>query len=39
MNLIGFPGNNSRSEFQASGAYVFRPISPDPKLVNPKRSM
>ncbi|CAF4699968.1 unnamed protein product [Rotaria socialis] len=35
----GFPGNNSRSEFQASGAYFFRPLMPDPQPVSTMRSI
>ncbi|CAF1135817.1 unnamed protein product [Adineta steineri] len=34
-----FPGNNSQSEFQASGAYIFRPISSDPQPVSDKRTI
>jgi len=34
-----FPGNNSDSQFQASGAYIFRPISPDPDSLGVKRSI
>ncbi|CAF1622827.1 unnamed protein product [Rotaria magnacalcarata] len=34
-----YPGNNSGSEFQASGAYIFRPISSDPEPVSSKRSI
>ncbi|CAF1087368.1 unnamed protein product [Rotaria sordida] len=34
-----FAGNNSRAEFQASGAYIFRPNSSDPQPVSTKRSI
>ncbi|CAF3076283.1 unnamed protein product [Rotaria sp. Silwood2] len=34
-----FPGNNSRSEFQASGAYIFRSNSSDSQPVSTKRSI
>ncbi|CAF0848481.1 unnamed protein product [Adineta ricciae] len=34
-----FPGNNSRSEFQASGAYIFRPVSADPQPVSTTRTI
>ena len=34
-----FPGNNSQSEFQASGAYIFRPISSEAESVSMQRSM
>ncbi|UJR26763.1 hypothetical protein I4U23_008078 [Adineta vaga] len=35
----GFAGNNSQSEFQASGAYIFRPFSPSPQPVSTTRSI
>jgi lysosomal alpha-mannosidase len=34
-----FPGNNTRSEFQASGAYIFRPLSPTAQPVSATRSV
>ncbi|CAF3848079.1 unnamed protein product, partial [Rotaria sp. Silwood1] len=34
----GFPGNNSQSEFQASGAYIFRPLTPNALPVSQTRS-
>jgi lysosomal alpha-mannosidase len=34
-----FPGNNSRSEFQASGAYIFRPMAPTAQPVSPTRTV
>ncbi|CAF4070475.1 unnamed protein product, partial [Rotaria sordida] len=34
-----FPGNNSRSEFQASGAYIFRPLTPTAVPVSQTRSI
>ncbi|UJR26764.1 hypothetical protein I4U23_008079 [Adineta vaga] len=34
-----FPGNNSRSEFQASGAYIFRPLSATPQPVSTTRTI
>jgi hypothetical protein len=37
--IIGFVGNNSRPEFQASGAYFFRPLNPDPVPVSSTRTM
>ncbi|UJR22329.1 hypothetical protein I4U23_025391 [Adineta vaga] len=33
------PGNNSESQFQASGAYIFRPIASDPQPVSGNRSI
>ncbi|CAF1497023.1 unnamed protein product, partial [Adineta steineri] len=35
----GFAGNNSRPEFQPSGAYIFRPLSSDPQPVSTTRSI
>ncbi|CAF4709512.1 unnamed protein product [Rotaria sp. Silwood1] len=35
----GFPGNNSQSEFQASGAYIFRPLTPNALPVSQTRSI
>jgi hypothetical protein len=35
----GFPGNNSRAEFQASGAYIFRPLAQTPQPVSAARTM
>jgi hypothetical protein len=35
----GFPGNNSGSEFQASGAYIFRPLTPDTQPVSTNCTM
>ncbi|CAF0732780.1 unnamed protein product [Adineta ricciae] len=35
----GFAGNNSRPEFQASGAYIFRPVSADPQPVSTTRTI
>ncbi|CAF1005631.1 unnamed protein product, partial [Didymodactylos carnosus] len=35
----GFPGNNSRSDFQASGAYMFRPNSSDTYPVSNTRTI
>ncbi|CAF1441892.1 unnamed protein product, partial [Rotaria sordida] len=35
----GFPGNNSQSEFQASGAYIFRPLTPTAVPVSQTRSI
>ncbi|CAF1300509.1 unnamed protein product [Adineta steineri] len=34
-----FPGNNSRSEFQASGAYIFRPLTSNAEPVSTTRSV
>ncbi|CAF3419135.1 unnamed protein product [Rotaria sp. Silwood1] len=34
-----FPGNNSQSEFQASGAYIFRPLTPNALPVSQTRSI
>ncbi|CAF1668432.1 unnamed protein product [Rotaria magnacalcarata] len=34
-----FPGNNSQSQFQASGAYIFRPLSPTAQPVSQTRSI
>ena len=31
------PGNNSESEFQASGAYIFRPEKNDPECITVKK--
>ncbi|CAF0769192.1 unnamed protein product [Adineta ricciae] len=39
IDKLGAPGNNSQSEFQASGAYIFRPISSDPQQVSCNRSI
>ena len=39
MSTLGFPGNNSRPEFQASGAYFFRPLTPTPQPVSSIRNM
>lgn len=38
-NNLGFPGNNSRSEFQASGAYIFRPLTQVPQPVSQTNNM
>ncbi|CAF4737494.1 unnamed protein product [Rotaria sp. Silwood1] len=35
----GFPGNNSRSKSQASGAYIFRPLTPNALPVSQTRSI
>ncbi len=35
----GYPGNNSQFEFQASGAYIFRPVIQDAKPVITLRSL
>ena len=35
----GFQGNNSKSEFQPSGAYIFRPLSQTPEPVSTSRTM
>ncbi len=35
----GFPGNNSQSQFQASGAYIFRPLAQIPQPVSAARNM
>ena len=35
----GFPGNNSGSENQASGAYIFRPLSQTPSPVSTTRTV
>ena len=37
--IVGFAGNNSQSEFQASGAYIFRPLTPNALPVSTTRSM
>ncbi|CAF1037159.1 unnamed protein product, partial [Didymodactylos carnosus] len=34
-----FPGNNSRSEFQASGAYIFRPVAQTPSPLSTTRKI
>ncbi|CAF0726334.1 unnamed protein product [Adineta ricciae] len=34
-----FPGNNSRPEFQASGAYFFRPLTSNPLPVSSSRNV
>ncbi|CAF3324143.1 unnamed protein product [Rotaria socialis] len=35
----GFAGNNSQPDFQASGAYIFRPVSPTAQPVSQARSL
>lgn len=35
----GFVGNNSKPEFQASGAYIFRPNEMEPHTFNSKTSV
>ncbi|CAF1518075.1 unnamed protein product, partial [Rotaria magnacalcarata] len=35
----GFAGNNSQSDFQASGAYIFRPVASIPQPVSQTRSL
>jgi len=37
--ISGFPGNNSAAEFQASGAYCFRPLTPNSLPVSSSRNM
>jgi len=37
--MIGFQGNNSKAEFQSSGAYYFRPLTPTPLPVSSSRNM
>jgi lysosomal alpha-mannosidase len=34
-----FPGNNSQSQFQASGAYIFRPLTQTPQPVSAARNI
>ena len=36
---IGYPGNNSQSQFQASGAYIFRPFAQTPQPVSTTRTV
>jgi hypothetical protein len=36
---LGFPGNNSHPEFQASGAYVFRPLTQTAQPVSQTRTV
>jgi hypothetical protein len=38
-SMIGFQGNNSKPEFQSSGAYYFRPLTSNPLPVSNSRSM
>ncbi|CAF1682747.1 unnamed protein product, partial [Adineta ricciae] len=35
----GYPGNNSQFDFQASGAYIFRPVTQNPTPVSTKRAL
>ena len=35
----GFSGNNSRSQWQASGAYIFRPLNSEAQPVSDRRTM
>ncbi len=39
FTTLGFQGNNSQSEFQSSGAYYFRPFTPNPLPVSTSRNM
>jgi hypothetical protein len=39
VSILGFPGNNSSPEFQASGAYVFRPFSQTAQPVSTNRTV
>ncbi|CAF4389719.1 unnamed protein product, partial [Adineta steineri] len=34
-----YSGNNSQFDFQASGAYIFRPVTQDAKPISTKRSL
>jgi hypothetical protein len=36
---LGYPGNNSAPEFQASGAYVFRPLTQTAQPVSANRTV
>jgi hypothetical protein len=38
-SIIGFQGNNSKSQFQSSGAYYFRPLKSDPLPISNTRNM